>query len=400
MLEKLKNISKIIFLVATVFYIFGFITISSFWGRFGIITFDIVNARFLIAGFFCVVSIIVCLLLAWVVYKRAPFKDFFNTEKWRDRFLGFFGIWGLLYSAGAVLTSLLNLGSYQPPAVETSLKFSNVTGFDYIGIFIKNHINLGNGGYDYVIKVTLEMFSYIFLVFLLITACVIIHGWFPKKDKKSLVSVDQASPEIVTEKAQDILVTDKKPLNKYLLLLMVNVEILAICGFISLYIFCISKVGTAFIDFSTIQNEPKLTATLYFSWLYVLVMTTYVFLNISFKNDSFSNFNLFKKIENITNYDDLIRQIIIPIFSAAVVFGWTIYPRIPFAFGGGQPRLIQLQLTTPLNVSSTSKVYLLGESSQFVFVAIVNKINSEALEINKNQIEYIQTKTLSVTSAK
>lgn len=74
MMDKVKDASKILFTIGVVLYTFGFITISSFWGRFGIITFDIINARFLIAGFFCLFSIVVSAGLAWYVYKKETYS--------------------------------------------------------------------------------------------------------------------------------------------------------------------------------------------------------------------------------------------------------------------------------------------------------------------------------------
>lgn len=388
--DKIKDASKILFLIAVVLYIFGFITISSFWGRFGIITFDIINARFLIAGFFSFISIAISFGLAWYVYKQCPFKEFFNPEKWSKRIIGFFLIYSFLYMVSITLTGFLNLGKYRPPEKLSILEFNYFSRFNYLGILINDNIHL-SGSVDFITKTTLEIFAYVFLIVLLITAGIIVYGWLPKRIKNSpevrSATVDKKEN---TESTSNVL--EKKLINKYQYFLMVNLEIFAVCAFIALFIFCSLKLKTSFIDFSTIQNEPTLTANLYFSWLYVLVIVIYLFLNISYKDGNFS-LSLFTKIENIDNYDNLFRQVIVPVLSATVIFGWTIYPRIPFAFGGGQPREIKVQLDKPIGFDESSKIYLLGESSQFIFVAVVDKDKSEALQINKDQIEYMVTKS-------
>lgn len=388
--DKIKDASKILFLIALVLYIFGFITISSFWGRFGIITFDIINARFLIAGFFSFISITISFGLAWYVYKQCPLKEFFNPEKWSKRIIGFFLIYSFLYTVSITLTSFLNLGKYRPPAKLSILEFNYFSRFNYLGILINDNIHLP-GSMNFIAKTTIEIFAYLFLIVLLITAGIIIYGWFSKRIKNSpevkSVTVDEKENEKSISK-----VLEKKSINKYKYFLMINLEIFVICAFIALFFFCSLKLKTSFIDFSTIQNELTLTANLYFSWLYVLVIAIYLFLNISFKDGNF-NLSLFSKTGNIDNYDNLLRQVVVPVLSATVIFGWTIYPRIPFSFGGGQPREIKVQLDKPIGFEESSKIYLLGESSQFMFVAVVAKDKSEALQINKNQIEYMVTKS-------
>ena len=52
MLENLKELSKVLLIPAAILYFFGFICITAYLARFGIISFDIVSSRFIIAGFY------------------------------------------------------------------------------------------------------------------------------------------------------------------------------------------------------------------------------------------------------------------------------------------------------------------------------------------------------------
>ena len=105
--------------------------------------------------------------------------------------------------------------------------------------------------------------------------------------------------------------------------------------------------------------------------------------------DSFKNIARFDVLKNIQL---TFQHIFIPIIAALILFGQVILPRIPFSIGGGEPREIELKIKHDLPVDHESRLFLIGESSQFIFVVAHNKSDQRAFQINKSEVEYIQTR--------
>jgi hypothetical protein len=78
MFEKLQAATKIIILPAILFYVGGFICVTGFLARFGFVTFDVINARFLIAGLHALLPLSFSLWLSWRVYKAITDKTLFT----------------------------------------------------------------------------------------------------------------------------------------------------------------------------------------------------------------------------------------------------------------------------------------------------------------------------------
>lgn len=81
---------------------------------------------------------------------------------------------------------------------------------------------------------------------------------------------------------------------------------------------------------------------------------------------------------------------LIPIVAALITFGQVIFPRIPFAVGGGQPRPAVIEKFDGKTFGK-GNIYILGESSQFLFLVDINKKSSQAFQLNKDEVQSIQT---------
>lgn len=380
MFEKIKEGSKVMFLVGVVFYSLGFMTLSSFYARFGMVNFDIVNARFLIAGFISTISIVIALYITWYIYKIAPINKIFDSKDWWKRIMGFFGMYSIIQISSIGLTSLFNSFKYAPPSKIDSFVFKGLLEkYDYIGFLIQN-LNLDDRlSYDFFFKTNLYVLAYLCLVSLLFILIIIITNSIPKKEKiKNPIVEENIEPN------------ENESGNRWLYMLRCLIEVMIISFFISLSVWSFLKLRTSYIDFSSITNEPVLTGNLLFAWMYNLVIFLYFFLNLSFKDGI--NLSLFKNPNNFDTYDNLLRQIVVPVITSIVFFGWTVFPRIPVAIGGGQPKEIKINTNIDIGVKDDSKVFLLGESSQSVFIVIKDDNKGRALQLNKQNIQYIQTK--------
>ena len=97
------------------FYIFlDFMAITAYLSRFGFVTFDIVNARFLVAGVFPLLSMVVALSISWFLYSNmVPGDKFFGARNWRSRYR--FYLWYSLLVVGgsnAVASLFTEVTSY------------------------------------------------------------------------------------------------------------------------------------------------------------------------------------------------------------------------------------------------------------------------------------------------
>jgi len=81
MIEKFQGLSKVFFVIGVVLYFFGFISLNSFLSRFGMISFDVVNSRFVFAGFFSLLSVGLVVLVAWTMSKEIPMSELVNVSK-------------------------------------------------------------------------------------------------------------------------------------------------------------------------------------------------------------------------------------------------------------------------------------------------------------------------------
>ncbi len=387
-LETLKNILQLLVAGGSILYLFGFLTINAYLGRFGIASFDILNARYVIAGIFSMCSIAIGLVVSWIAFKALPFKDFFDLNHFRKRGLTLIYIISSIFGLSFAVTTFFNLGRYQAPISADHLYFKAVIpNYDFLGDFISS-LNIVSGSVDYLIKNTIYIFSYIFLLYLCIIAVCIIYSWIPRKKD----AVSPATTEQNTNTEEDVAPKPKKPTWMYLSLFLV--DFIIISGYLAVAVYAYYKLRVNLFDFNSLSNT-SLTSALVFSWLFGFVLTMYFFLNWTFPKAEV-NLKLFD-FTDVNSYEMIFRQGVVPILGSIILFGWVIFPRIPFAIGGGQPREIEWKLKTEIPLDANSRIYLLDESSQFIFVATVSGTTSQAMQVGKEQVEYIRTRKATST---
>jgi hypothetical protein len=95
-------------------------------------------------------------------------------------------------------------------------------------------------------------------------------------------------------------------------------------------------------------------------------------------------------LDVISDFIQTFALYLIPIIGALITFGQVIFLKIPFSVGGGQPRQVTLEMKDNKKFGD-GKVFVLGESSQYLFLTVINDKKSSAFQVNKDEIRFLKT---------
>jgi hypothetical protein len=85
---------------------------------------------------------------------------------------------------------------------------------------------------------------------------------------------------------------------------------------------------------------------------------------------------------------------LIPLVGALYFFGVAIFPQIPLAMGGGEPREVRLGMKGSDDLLGTGRSFLVGENAQFLFVVQITQSGAKALQLNKADITWVETRSV------
>jgi hypothetical protein len=387
MIKYLKLLPGAAFVFGSILYFFGFVCFSSFLGCFGISSFEIINARFIIAGFFPFFSFLIVIFIIWFIQENGidVFIHLFDDEK---RFLQsakhlYFIL--IVFAISGGIEALFNLGKNIHPLSLQELAYKP-RPFNYVGAFInKLSWNLPTG-LNYLLKFTLNLFVIILALSLLFWLLAWgIEKFFPSKKTKEMNATEIVPP---VEKS-------KKEMNIFQKLLFRSISIFITCFEVALLSYSYLKLSTSIISINSL-NDMRLPLGLIFSWLYGLSASIYIFLaamEINFSKGAIINSSTVAKLRD--NPYLMFQVGIIPILTFLIFFGQTIFPRISYTIGGGEPRevLLKTKIDAPLfNKIGNYKTFYIGESSQAIYVAISGKDTNKICQINRDEIQYIETR--------
>ncbi len=381
MFEKIKEISKVLILPGVILYGFGFVVVTSHLARFGIISFDVISSRFIIAGIYPLIGLSLVFSLAWTAYKTLPASEFFENKNFRSRLNSYLLLPPFIYTMSLILSQLFDLGRYSAPTDLKVLYFKPWLGkFDFIARVI-DKINIKTVSYSFLLKYFIYIFTYVF-IFITVAA---VAMWLWKKFKSPSSMGDKISVDVSPEPVKR---EEKLGLAPWRVFVS---DWFFISALITLFIYSFLRLRTELFDFNSFRYGTNLNSNLVFVWFYSSVFSIYVFLNIvRFPKEKITQ--AIVKDLYTPNAQYAFQQLLIPVLTSLFLFGATIFPRIPFSTGGGQPREVRIQTKSDINIfNKGDKVFLIGESNQFVFVVVTNK-DAKALQINKDAILYIETK--------
>jgi hypothetical protein len=394
MLEKLADASKAILIPTIILYFCGFLSIEAYVARFGIVIFDVVNARFLIAGFYPFISLSISTLVAWNIYTNCPSLDqFFSAPGLRYFHYVFFIAFNLI--ASITLAAVCRFGAYSSP-MDGQLLMSSppASDFDVIGKFV-SLLNIGVPGLPrFVIKWGLYIFIYSTVVVTLVLLIISLFRYLNNRKPRTPQQVgERPSQSVQSHLAGAIVRTLQQPLSykrKYLIIL---VDILFFSLFAAVFIYSFIKVQVSLFDFTSFQQPSLVTNGLMFAWVFTSSANVFIFLSCWYTwLPLFKSGGLNLKEIHITNVQPVIFTLFLPVVTSLFTFGAAIFPRIPFSIGGGEPREIVLKTKLPDDALNDAKLYWIGESGQFLFFVDPKSSSDRALQINKDAVEFIETK--------
>ena len=405
MLEQLKEASKILVIPTAVLYLLGFICITGYYGQFGIVTFDIANARFLVAGIYVAMALGVATLIAWQISTTlAAAVDTGAVKDVRVR-LGLYTLF-VIYNwiAAFALQRIFSVGQDATHAARPRLEFTPILGlWDFVGNQLAGVSSGRNDDFIWIILCTLNVAGLllcVWVVFELIRMVVDVIA--PKrkpaaKDAQGSVVVSAVPASALETQSSSASPTDPqgrpRPLAPTSARLLVGVEILAAAILLVLLAYSYLKIRADLFDLRSISDPRPLETLLVFAWMFGTSFAIAFFLPVTNEHTRQSEFGFLKKYIDIGNFTQLAQFLILPILGSVFLFGGTVFPRIPFSLGGGEPH--EVTITTKLGTweKSVGRTYLLGESVQFLFVAAINGESGSAYAVSKDQIAHLKTRT-------
>jgi hypothetical protein len=394
--ERIFELSKFSFLLVIVLYILGFITISSFLGRFGFVNFDIVNARYIVAGVFPLAMLTLAIIFAWFLYTRDDFDKAKICKKQVERFIYFYFFPPILWVISVLLVNVLTFVKDKPAQNAYNIKFTPFfISFLFKNDFIGNFVGKINFSKESIfLNCVLKNFFYYSSWLLIIVGlfCLIIYllRFFKKKEPAS-GKVENIKKVEVKDAVTDI-VNEHKKIGVFSGGLFWFLLIDIIIYYVIIGIFSFRKIYTELFDFNNVSNF-ELTSGAIFAWLFSTSLMFFIlFFTLKVPKKKISKdyfFSLFKSMGNINGVTIGIQWMLLPLISSLVFFGWVIFPRIPFSIGGGEPRKIELSTKIEI-VPNFETLYLVGESNSEIFVVGKNKAKITSLQINKSEISLIK----------
>jgi|GEM_PF-2346749 hypothetical protein len=399
MLNKLKDLSSVILIPTACLYLFGFVCLTAYYARFGIISYDIVNARFIIAGFFPLISLGGAFILSWYLYRIIPREVLYSKtpvagSTLRKRCVGY--LWFLFYTWGlsTCLTLFFNLGEFIPPSDPSVLIFHSLGQYDFVGRMIEQiNVSAFPGDPVFVIQYTLLIFIYVMILSIIVF---VVLKTYEQIQLRRVKPAPQATTLAAAQPAENVAVVSGQTgapakRNNLIMLSRYAIEMLFVVLFLGIMIWAGLKLKVEAFDFQSFNSPLTLTTDMVFAWVYDSAIFFYLALVWIGRSPDQITSDLFK-FQNPLMFSDAFQQLIVPIVIGLFAFGATVFPRIPFAIGGGQPREIDLKTTLNPDPFFGKKLFMIGESSQYLFIVELEEQETAAFQINKENIEYVKTR--------
>jgi hypothetical protein len=154
------------------------------------------------------------------------------------------------------------------------------------------------------------------------------------------------------------------------------------------------KVSSAAINFPPLPTDYRLPFSLVFAWLYLSIALAVIGWGALAKivpQPSSPVAWRFDALLSPTIFGNLLSLLVLPLMVSLLAFGVTIFPRIPYAVGGGEPRPVFVRMNVSPDPFKGKELLLIGESAQLLFV-IAPSAGGSAFEINKERVDYVETR--------
>lgn len=384
MLKKLGDYSQFLLLFSSVLYFFGFITVTSYFARFNISTFEIINSRYLIAGFYSFVFIGIAIFMSWQILEHYKFSEFLQRKNIQRRVLLLFLDVSSISLLSTFISNLINTAQIKPNLIQSAPQFDARFQFNFIGKLLEIiPLNMGSDNITYWTKIFLNFFIYEIVI---LGIYYLISNIHKSKDKAKVVKAKVAS-RLLNQASK----VEAKHSEIFYFAWQLQ-ELACITGSFILIGYSTNKLLTNLFDFNNLATS-NISSNLIFSWFFVFITSIILFFYASkLTTSDFAKNFIHNTLDNPHNLANFIQMGILPVLSGLLFFGQVIYPRIPYTIGGGQARRVVLKTKdNSINFSSYKNNYLIGETTNFMYVASVNDEIKRVYQLNVNSIDYINT---------
>ncbi|NOT41980.1 MAG: hypothetical protein HOP13_15990 [Alphaproteobacteria bacterium] len=400
MFEKLQEISKVIVVPTAMLYFLGFVCVTSFLSRFGIITFEIVNARYLIAGIHALLATAAAIVIARYLYTNALVHGsrIFTLELTPERFFAYISYIVLTAIGALALNYVFALGGYEPPVSASVIRFYPLG--DPIGNLLARWEFGGATELEFVVKYIILSLAYLAIAAALLTIISflwkMLAGLLKRKPtaKPTVRDSHEEGAPIVVDRRIDRRTMSNNSRARFIIRL-IDIACVLIGAILTAFAFI--KVRTALFDITSFQTLVVPSWALISSWLYLTILAMLLFMIVPAWSNTSSQASLFTRLSDPGIIFDATQRLAIPMLASILLFGTTIFPRIPLAIGGGQPREVRVIFQNGTPTTSDTRTFLIGENSQFFFVVEISSTQSRAFQLNKAAVLRLETRNVTAS---
>ena len=398
MIEKLQAVSRILIIPTVALYLCGFICVTGYLARFGIVSFEIVNARFLVAGMHAILPLIFCGWFNWTLTKQIremPEGFFFSAKNTPYRVL-FYGQLLFVPLGGATALNafyqVANFAKMSDPAaapLQPIFGQNDPIGRTALGINIFGQSDLGFifVTFIYILftaVIVIGLISAILFALLRYQAYRIRNAPAPTQELPQSESSEPIQKPALLDRIGNSLSNPTWTTH----VITTAVDMVFISALVALAFFSYWKIRSEIFDAEAFGASGPVYSIIY-SWIFGTTSVVLLFTETPFAYGKLT----FDKLGMLTPSDatEVMYRFAVPLLSSIFLFGATIFPRLPIAIGGGEPRPVSISIKDSTSQPFHGRVYLLGESSQFIFVVQIGREITKAFEINKDDVQTIET---------
>ncbi len=411
MLEKISDASKLVLLPTLMLYSLGFLVVSSYLAKFGFQTFDIVNARFVIAGLFPAISIGIAVYLGvdlrTMLMNCPPFNYQRSAAIARLKAFFFYIARYILIRTAVISFLTAHYVSSSPLKLRSFARPNWLFSIDPVDKALLSAISMASGD-QYFVGVFLWLFWRVIELSLLVLAVASVRWAYRRLSPVAQATVnqlDQSIEQAPSGELSPLETTETIPRSRLPKLFssitaiaMGVCETIIVVSAMSGVVWSIAEIAFASAGPDNISsltaNTPDSFGDAFSAWLLPTVLGIAFFTELVANKELAPQLDLFWK-KMAVNPFLLFQNLITPLVGSVLIFGVVVFPRIPFELGGGQPRPVTMTIKIPVPHLADGQLYLVGESAQFFFAVESDDRMQRALQVSKDNVISVQTGLLS-----
>lgn len=390
-IERLSEASKAVVVVGAALYAIGFFVIFAYMARFGMMSFDFVNSRFIVAGLHAALWVVAAVFVAWQMSAGMPEDLAFKAEDSIKRSLILIRGLLFLYIVSVVAVPFTEIGVYIRPSTSSTLEFVPYS-WDLVGQWCNHYLSVGhNASATFLIRSAACIWVYS-IVLLLLIALLFQNGQI-RKFISGLQSKESSDAAVAAELGE-VMGRIKAAPRQVEVWGFRALEVSVISLYLSTWLYAALRLRLELMDFGSFPTK-RLTLGLILAWFSAFSIPLALLMTL-FGDPR--KYRIEKIADKVMMNPYLVAQVgVVPLLVSVLMFGSVIFPRIPYAVGGGEPRHVRVEMRNLERFSE--QAYLLGESSQLYFLVKQDLLSVRAVQLNKADVLLLETRSRALTEA-